>query len=100
MRFEWDPEKAARNERLHGVTFDEAKELFQSGSEVLEVYDVEHSDSEDRFKSIGPIQRGLVLVVWTERTEDVIRIVSAWWATKHEEKMYREFLEDLHGRRR
>lgn len=98
MRFEWSPEKAARNERLHGVTFEEATELFTTEAEVLEIFDVEHSDTEDRFKSIGPIRRGLVLVVWTERAEDVIRIVSAWWATKSEEKAYRDFLKEHHGR--
>jgi uncharacterized DUF497 family protein len=97
MRFEWDPKKAARNEKLHGVGFEEAKELFASKGAVLEIYDVEHSQTEDRFMSIGPIRRGLVLVVWTERSDDVIRIISAWWATKGEEKLYREFLEELHG---
>ncbi|MBI2895658.1 MAG: BrnT family toxin [Deltaproteobacteria bacterium] len=98
MRFDWDPKKAARNEKLHGVTFEEAKELFTDSEDVLEIYDVEHSEAEDRFKSIGPIRRGLVLVVWTERSDDVIRIISAWWATKNEEKVYREFLEERHGK--
>ena len=54
MRFEWDPDKAARNERFHRVSFDEATELFTTGAPVLEIYDVEHSIDEDRFKSIGP----------------------------------------------
>ncbi len=97
MRFEWDPEKAARNEEVHDVTFEEACELFESGAETLEIYDVEHSDTEDRFKSVGPVRRGLVLVVWTERDDDVIRIISAWWATTKERRMYQEFLEELHG---
>jgi len=97
MRFEWNPEKAARNARLHGVTFDEAKELFLADTDVLEIYDVDHSGTEDRFKTIGPIRRGLVLVVWTERTDDVIRIISAWWATEAEREMYRNFVEGLHG---
>jgi hypothetical protein len=52
---------------------------------------------EDRYKSLGPIARGLILVVWTERTDDVIRIISAWPATKTEQKMYEEFLEEHHG---
>jgi putative transcriptional regulator len=52
--------------------------------DYLEVYDVEHSDAEDRFIAVGPIARGVVLVVWTERVEDVIRIISARWATKGE----------------
>jgi putative transcriptional regulator len=30
--------------------------------------------------AIGPITRGLVLVVWTERDEDILRIISARWA--------------------
>lgn len=77
MRFEWDPEKAARNESVHGVSFEEARELFTTDAPVLEIYDVVHSDTEERFKSIGPIQRGLVLVVWTERADDLVRIISA-----------------------
>lgn len=95
MRFEWDDDKAARNVRLHGVAFEEACELFTTDAPILEVYDVAHSVTEDRFKSIGPIKRGLVLVVWTERADDVVRIISAWWATKAEQELYAEYLEDL-----
>jgi uncharacterized DUF497 family protein len=62
---------------------------------VLEVYDVAHSDTEGRFKSIGPIARGLVLVVWTERADDLVRIISAWWATKAEQELYTESVENL-----
>ena len=95
MQFEWDPEKAERNKRLHDVSFEEACELFTTDAPVLEVYDVVHSETEDRFKSIGPVKRGLVLVVWTERSDDLVRIISAWWATKSEEKLYAEYVEDL-----
>lgn len=95
MPFEWDSEKAARNEQIHGVSFEEATELFTTDAPVLEVYDVAHSNTEDRFKSIGPIRRGLVLVVWTERTDDVVRIISAWWATPAEKKLYDEFVEAM-----
>jgi len=77
------------------VSFEEASELFTTDAPVLEVYDVNHSETEDRFKSVGPIRRGLVLVVWTERTDDLVRIISAWWATKTEEKMYAEYVESL-----
>jgi uncharacterized protein len=94
MRFEWDPDKAVRNARIHGVSFEEATELFEADADVLDIYDVEHSVGEDRFKSIGPIRRGLVLVVWTERTDDVIRIISAWWATDRERRMYEQFVEE------
>jgi len=95
MRFEWDPEKAARNELIHGVSFEEACEVFTTEAPVLEVFDVDHSEMEDRFKSIGPIRRGLVLVVSTERADDLVRLISAWWATKAEEQLYAEYLENL-----
>lgn len=95
MRFEWYPDKSQRNQRAHGVSFEEACELFTTEAPVLEIYDVEHSVNEDQFKSIGPINRGLVLVVWTERSEDLVRIISAWWATKAEEHIYAEYLESV-----
>jgi uncharacterized DUF497 family protein len=38
VRFEWDPEKAANNERIHGVSFEEATELFRTDAPVLEMY--------------------------------------------------------------
>jgi uncharacterized protein len=95
VRFEWDPEKSERNRCLHDVSFEEACELFTTDAPVLEVYDVNHSETEDRFKSIGPIRRGLVLVVWTERADDLVRIISAWWATTTEEQLYAEYVESL-----
>jgi uncharacterized DUF497 family protein len=49
VRFEWDPEKSERNRRLHDVSFEEASELFTTDAPVLEVYDVNHSETEDRF---------------------------------------------------
>ena len=88
MRFEWDEEKNLTNKRRHGVSFEEAAELFTSTANYLEIFDEAHSDLEDRLIAIGPISRGLVLVVWTERSGDVVRIISARWATKHEKQLF------------
>lgn len=41
------------------------------------MYDIEHSNVEDRFKNIGPVEHGSVLVIWTERPDDAVRIISA-----------------------
>lgn len=60
---------------------------------MLERYDSEHSEDEDRFSSIGLIHRGIVVVVWTERADEVVRIISARPATKTERELYREFAE-------
>ena len=43
----------------------------------LEIFDAEHSEAEDRFIAIGAIDRGIVVVVYTEREENLIRIIGA-----------------------
>ncbi|MCC6521596.1 MAG: BrnT family toxin [Polyangiaceae bacterium] len=93
MRISWDPAKSLANERKHGVSFDEAQALFTSGVDYLEIFDDAHSDDEDRFIAIGPIRRGLVLVAWTERDEDVVRIISARWASPAERKLFIDHME-------
>jgi uncharacterized protein len=80
------------NRKRHDVSFKEASELLVSGVEYLEIFDDAHSDNEDLFISIGPIRRGLVLVVWTERQEDEVRIISARWATRREQALFRAHL--------
>ncbi len=93
MTFSWDPAKNRANKKKHGVSFEEAQELFTSGVEYLEIFDEANSIEEDRFLAIGPIRRGLVLVVWTERDEHILRIISARWATQHEADLFVEHME-------
>lgn len=95
MRFEWDAKKERQNIAKHGVSFKDAKQLFTSKVDYLELFDAEHSDTEERLIAIGPIRRGLVLVVFTERFEDTIRIISARWATPKERSLYSAHMEDL-----
>lgn len=54
-----------------------------------------HSDTEDRFIAIGPISRGVVLVVWVDRDDETIRIVSARFATRRERRLFEEHLDRL-----
>lgn len=93
---EWDERKNAENQRKHGLPFEEARELFASGVDYLEIFDELHSESEDRFIAIGPIARGLILVVWTDRDDEVIRIISARWATERERALFRAYMEERH----
>jgi uncharacterized DUF497 family protein len=72
VRVTWDRAKNLANQKDHGISFRDASELFTSGADYLELFDDTHSDDEDRFIAIGPIRGGLVLVVWTERDEDVV----------------------------
>lgn len=91
--FEWDPEKEAANLEKHGIGFEEAAELLRSDADYLEIYDEEHSLLEERFIAIGPISRGIILVVWTEREDEVVRIISARLATARERALYRLHME-------
>src|SRR5438270_7375598 len=50
-------------------------ELFRSDVDYLEILDDHHSGAEDRFIALGPIRRGLILIIWTERHEETIRII-------------------------
>ncbi|MFG0320086.1 MAG: BrnT family toxin [Planctomycetota bacterium JB042] len=98
MDVTWDETKSASNQAKHGVSFEEASELFTSGVDYLEIYDEAHSADEDRFIAVGPIRRGVVLVVWSERfwmndQESAIRIISARWATRRERDHYLSSME-------
>ena len=93
MRFEWDGAKDLLNQEKHGISFGEARGLFESGADYLEIFDTEHSDSEDRFIAIGPIERGIAVVVYTERDEDIIRIIGARWANAREQSLYRSYMD-------
>lgn len=94
--FEWDPKKNRDNWRKHGLSFDEAAELFTSGSDFLEIYDAVHSYDEDRFIAIGAIRSGIIVVVFTEALEDVIRVVSARRATRSEFGHFRQYQGSSH----
>lgn len=92
----WDPAKNARNLKKHGVSFEEAAQLFTSGVDYLEIFDDESSFDEDRFIAIGPIRRGLVLVVHTEQDETTVRITSARWASKRERTLFAAYWNRIH----
>ena len=93
MDFEWDDAKDLSNQRKHGLSFSEARQLFESGDEYLEIFDPEHSESEDRFIAIDPIDRGLVVVVYTQREEEISRIIGARLANKREQALYRSHMD-------
>lgn len=87
MQFDWDPEKAASNLKKHdGVSFTEAESVF--GDPLAAVFsDEDHSFEEKREIIIGYSMRQRLLVVsFTERADDVIRIISARRADPEERR--------------
>ena len=97
MRFEWDSAKEQANRVKHGVSFNDASALLASDVDYLAIYDAEHSIDEDRFIAIGPSRLGILVVVFTEVRDDVIRIVSARRATRKEEQRYEAYGRGEHG---
>jgi hypothetical protein len=87
---EWDPEKSAANHLKQGIGLEEAAHRFDLPPHlILEEYDLDHSGDEERIRSTGPIERGVILVVSTEREDgEVVRLVSARLATPSERWRY------------
>ena len=88
IQFEWDPSKAASNRRKHGITFEEAQTVFSDPLEIT-ISDPDHSQQEFRFLSIGRSEHSRLLVVsYTEREPNSVRIISARAASKRERHQY------------
>ena len=91
MQFEWDPAKEKLNIAKHRLSFTEACHVFADRFQ-LNLFDEEHSESEERWIIIGeiPISK-IVVVVHTVREvndQQHVRIISARKATKRERETY------------
>ena len=89
MKFEWDEEKAASNQRKHGVSFEEASTAFADDLS-LTGDDPDHSRDEHRLVIFGVSSAGRLLVVSHMERAANIRIISARPATRAERKYYEE----------
>ena len=90
MQFEWDEAKARRNLREHGVSFSEAEQAFDD-PDAIEGYDDVHSKHESRQWLLGMSpRRRILLVVFTERHGDVVRLITARKATLEERELYED----------
>lgn len=91
--FEWDPRKAKSNVNKHGVSFDQAAEVFLDALQ-LTIEDSEHSAEEERWITVGKAKNGSLLVIvhtFTQHDDNAtIRIISARPATKREQHFYEE----------
>ncbi len=89
MKFEWDDNKARRNAAKHGVSFEMATFAFYDLYAIV-MDDVEHSQQESRYWLIGNSGNGVLTVVYTVRSVDIVRIISARKATRNERRIYEE----------
>ena len=90
MKFQWDPAKAAKNIRKHGISFDEAVTIFKDPLAFI-FDDMEHSKDEHREIIIGTSALSkMLLVCFVERHQNIIRIISVRPATRREKQDYEE----------
>ena len=89
MRYKWDPAKAKANIEIHDVSFVEAVTVLEDDFALTR----EDSDARDeqRFITLGMSSVGnLLVVVYTYREPEVIRLISAWKANKPQRSRYEE----------
>ncbi len=90
MKYGWDPTKSAGNLSDHGVSFSEAVTVLDDDFALTR----EDPDSreEQRFVTLGTSATGkLLVVVYTYRKPDIIRLISAWKANKPQRSQYEKF---------
>lgn len=89
MLFEWDEDKSQTNILKHGVSFEEAAEVFfDPFYQIGDASDDEYFELRDFVLGYSLSER-VVLVIYTERYERT-RIISARVATRYERKLYEQ----------
>ena len=84
MRFEWDERKSEVNEAKHGISFDEARALWEDPYGVD--FRVAHQ-GERRFGTIALYDGSKWFAVWCRRGE-AVRIIFVRRATQREAAIY------------
>lgn len=94
MICEWDENKNILNQQKHGVSFEEAKEVFDDPMHISKL-DKRFGYFEERWISIGSTSRYKILVVanifFTNEGEEIIRIISARKVNEKERQRYEKF---------
>ena len=93
MKFEWNKEKSLRNFQKHGISFEEAKEVFKDPFHISKL-DHRFDYLEERWITLGSTSKDKILVVanmfFDENGEEIIRIISARKANQKERKFYEQ----------
>lgn len=95
MNFEWDEHKRKYNIQKHGLDFADAWKIFRTP--MLTSLDEREDYGEDRWIGIGLLDARVVVVIFAERSEDKIRIISLRKAFTHECIKYEKALKDRLG---
>jgi uncharacterized protein len=90
LTFEWDSDKAAANEKKHGAGFKEGTTVFGDPLGWFQP-DKSHSVGEERLLLLGrSSENRLLAVLFTDRDDELVRTISARFATPSEREKYEE----------
>lgn len=95
MQFAWDENKNDENIAKHGFDFEDAWEVFEAP--MLVALDTRQDYGEGRWIGIGFFEQRVVVVVYTYRGSDTIRVISMRKALQHERLQFEEFLRNRLG---
>jgi uncharacterized DUF497 family protein len=76
--FEWDEQKNLENQLKHGVSFEEAQEAFLDPNLRI-ISDLDHSQDEERWYCLGRVERGILTVRFTYRSEKIRIFGAGFW---------------------
>jgi uncharacterized DUF497 family protein len=80
-------DKAERNARKHGITFEEAATVFADPLALI----IDDDSHPENARIIGEsLAARILLVVFIERDREIVRLISARRATRHERRRYEE----------
>ena len=92
MNFQWNEAKNRENILKHGIDVEDVKEVFDQP--VLVKRDNREDYGEVRWLGIGMMRFRIIVIIYTERNVDTVRIISARKATKREVKYYEKSIKD------
>ena len=96
IEFEWNSKKDRANLKKHGVSFEEAKTIFND-PHVITFHDPDHSEMENRFLSAGVSEKGRFLTISHTDRDEKVRIINARRTTKKEKSAYeKEVSKKIH----
>jgi uncharacterized DUF497 family protein len=82
--FEWDENKNKSNQKKHGLSFEDARDVFEDKDRIQYI---QNRNGERRWRTVGSILGLLFSVVYTVRSS-IFRLISARRASKKEKREY------------
>lgn len=96
VNFTWDQQKNKTNQKKHGISFEEAVTVFFDLNQ-LSIPDIEHSEFDERWVTIGTSKNTRILVVihlsLTKHSARTIRVISARKANVKEQFLYAPYAD-------